>query len=207
MVVIWGWVCALAGTFASLPQVVRLLRAGTSDGVSLLMWQLLLGVGIGWTAHGFTVGHANVVVPNLASALFSACVVAMVQRDRGLPSARVWPLGIIVGIASIAVEQFGSSALFGIVVIIPIAIGALGQTRDLLRSPDITGLSGSYMVVAFVLQGMWLSWGLAAGDISIQICASAVGLLAGINLVLWLARVRGVSFASAPVPVPEDAVV
>ena len=69
MVVIWGWVCALAGTFASLPQVVRLLRAGTSDGVSLLMWQLLLGVGIGWTAHGFTVGHANVVVPNLASAL------------------------------------------------------------------------------------------------------------------------------------------
>ena len=191
MVVIWGWVCALAGTFASLPQVVRLLRAGTSDGVSLLMWQLLLGVGIGWTAHGFTVGHANVVVPNLASAILAACVVAMVRRDRGLSAVKVWPLGFVVGLLCIAMEQLGSSALFGIVVMIPIAIGSLGQTRDLLRAPDIEGLSGGYMVVAFVLQAMWLTWGFAAGDISIQICASAVGLLAGVNLVLWVARVRG----------------
>ncbi|QIK72102.1 hypothetical protein G7070_07240 [Propioniciclava coleopterorum] len=190
MVVVWGWVCALAGSVVSVPQVVRLLRAGTSEGVSLLMWQLLLGVGIGWTSHGLLVGHANLVVPNVVSSILSILVLVMLQRDRRLSTARVWPLGLAVGAACIAVEVLGSAAWFGIVAVVPVAVGMFGQTRNLIRSPDISGISGAYLLGAFGLQGMWLSWAALAGDISTLICSSVVGVICGLNAALWLLRTR-----------------
>lgn len=80
----------------SVPQVVRLLVGRTSAGVSLLLWQLLLGAGIGWTIHGVVSGHLNLVVPNVISVLLSTAVLAMIARDRRLPAGRVWPLGLAV---------------------------------------------------------------------------------------------------------------
>lgn len=188
----WGWVCALVGAVMSLPQIVRLLRSGTSAGVSLLLWQLMLGAAIGWTAHGLASGHANLVVPNAINTVLSAAVLAMVARDRGLIAARVWPLGLAVGAALVASEQFGSPALFGAVVIAPIVVGLAGQTRDLVREPDIRGLSGLYVVGAFVLQVLWWSWSLMSGDVSTFICSTAVGLVTAVNAVLWALRVLGV---------------
>lgn len=199
MVVFWGWVCALAGSVASMPQVVRLLRSGRSEGISLLMWQLLLGAGIGWTAHGLTVGHLNLVVPNLISSVLAMMVLLMLQRDRGLRPVSVWPLALAVGAAAIAVEQVGSSAWFGIAAIFPVAVGMISQTRDLVRAPDISGISGLYTLGAVGLQAMWLSWAFLAGDISTQICSTAIGLIAVVNSTLWLQRTRRAAVVPAPV--------
>ena len=208
-VVVWGWVCALVGAVMSLPQIVRLLRSETSAGVSLLLWQLMLGSAIGWTAHGLASGHVNLVVPNAINTVLSAAVLAMVARDRGLGGARVWPLGLGVGTALVASEQLGSAALFGAVVIAPIVIGLAGQTRDLVREPDIRGLSGLYVVGAFVLQVLWWSWSLMSGDISTFICSTAVGLVTAVNAVLWTLRVRGLLVPRTPgdavVPQPAAA--
>ena len=205
LVVVWGWICALVGMFGSLPQVARLLRAGTSSGVSLLMWQLLLGAGIGWTAHGINVGHPNIIVPNVTGAVFAACVLVMLQRDRRLPTVKVWPWGLVVGVIMIGVELVAPPGWFGVLAVIPAAVGMIGQTRDLIRAPDITGLSGGYIIIAVVIQVMWLSWGAAVGDLSTQICSTAIGLIGVVNLALWLTRIKNAEPVVAIVP--EDAVV
>lgn len=41
MIEAFGWVAAALGVASSLPQLVRILRSGTSAGVSLTLWQLM----------------------------------------------------------------------------------------------------------------------------------------------------------------------
>ncbi len=205
MEVFWGWTCAVAGSVVSVPQVVRLLRTATSGGVSLLMWQLNLGVAIGWASHGLMVERLNLVVPNVVGVILAVGVLTMLQRDRGLATVRVWPLGIAVGLACVAVEYFGSAAWFGTVSIFPVALGMFGQTRNLLRSPDITGLSGPYIVGAFFLQLMWVSWGALAGDISTVICSTVVGLVCGLNAALGVGRTGGLRVATYRQPLQDVA--
>jgi len=202
--VVWGWACAVVGSLLSVPQILRLLLGRTSAGVSLLLWQLLLGGGLGWTYHGIVVGHANLIVPNALSAALAALVLAMLARDRHLPARRVWPLGLAVGLALVAVEVLGGSAAFGIAVIAPFIVGLGGQTRDLLRSPDLSGLSPLYVVGTLVVQLMWWSWALGVGELSTLICSTVVGLVALTNVLLWAARTRGVLLV-APAPVLAEA--
>lgn len=86
----------------------------------------------------------------------------------------------------------GGAAAFGTVVIFPLVIGLGAQTRDLLRSTDLSGLSPLYVIGTLVVQLMWWSWALAAWELSTLICASAVGTLALVNALLWVGRVRRV---------------
>lgn len=202
--VVWGWACAVVGSLLSLPQVVRLLVGRTSAGVSLLLWQLIMGGCIGWTYHGIAVGHLNLIVPNALSAALAALVLSMVARDRRLAARNVWPLGLAVSLALIAVEVLGGGAAFGIAVIAPFIVGLGGQTRDLLRSPDLSGLSPLYVIGTFVLQLMWWSWALGVGEVSTLICSSVIGIVALVNAALWLARTRGVLLAP-PTPALAEA--
>lgn len=192
LVVAWGWACAVVGSLLSVPQVIRLLVGRTSAGVSLLLWQLMFGAGLGWTFHGITVGHLNLIVPNAMNTVLSALVLVMVARDRHLPAGRVWPLGLAVAAALVAVELIGGAAAFGVVVIAPFLVGLGGQTRDLLRAPDLSGLSPLYVIGTLVVQLMWWSWALWVGEVSTLICSSVVGLAAALNVALWLGRTRGV---------------
>ena len=75
--------------------------------------------------------------------------------------------------------------------LIPLAIGMLGQTRDLLRAPNLGGVSGVYLGLVALIQYMWLSWGIAVGDVSIVICATVLGVISGFNLVWFVLRDRG----------------
>lgn len=208
LVVAWGWACAAAGSMLSVPQIVRLLVGRTSAGVSLLLWQLMFGGGIGWTFHGVVTGHLNLIVPNAIATVSCALVLHMVARDRRLPAARVWVLGLMVAAILVAVELVGGAAAFGITVMAPFLIGISAQTRDLLRSPDLSGLSPVYVFGTLVVQVMWWSWALAAWELSTLICSSAVGTLAIVNVVLLLARTRGVlrpALRHAPEPTVVEA--
>ncbi len=205
LVVIWGWACAAVGSLLSVPQIVRFLVGRTSAGVSLLLWQLLFGGGIGWTFHGVVVGHLNLIVPNALSATLSALVLMMVARDRRLPALRVWPLGLAVAAGLIAVELVGGAAAFGVSVIAPFVVGLGGQTRDLVRATDLSGLSPLYVIGTLVVQLMWWSWALWIGELSTLICSSVVGLVAALNVALWWARSRGVLRPSGAAPATEPA--
>ena len=67
---ILGWAAALLASCVAVPQVVRLFRTGTTAGVSVTAWRLVLAANLSWTAHGVWTGHPNVWLPNL---IFMAC--------------------------------------------------------------------------------------------------------------------------------------
>lgn len=188
---LWGWACAVVGSALSVPQVVHLLATRTSAGVSPLLWQLNVANGIGWTAHGLISGHLNVTVPNALSGLLAALVLLLVQRDRRLPLLGTWALPLAVGLVGVLVALLAPAGGFGVFAVVPLAIGFGDQTRDLLTSPDISGVSPVFVFGALVVQVMWWTWAQMAGDLSIFICASAIGLICLLNAALWLLRHTG----------------
>jgi len=189
---IWGWVCAAAGTIASVPQAVRLLRSRTSAGLSLTMWQFNVACSVAWVLHGLRGGWWNITVPNAIMGATAALIVQLIVADRGLSLARVWPLIVAVFAALAAIEIFGNPVGFGIAIVLPLAFGMLTQSRDLVREPDIAGLSASTIVGVCALQFMWLAWGVGMGDLSIVICATTLGAVSTFNLVWFALRTRGV---------------
>ena len=119
----------------------------------------------------------NITIPNALIVVTGVLIMKMVISDRHLDPVRTWGLVGAVAAALVAVEYLTTPALFGAAVLIPLAIGMLGQTRDLLRAPNLGGVSGVYLGLVALIQYMWLSWGIAVGDVSIVICATVLGVI------------------------------
>ena len=170
---LWGWACAAAGSMLAVPQFVRVLRAGTTAGLSLVLWQFSVAASIGWTVHGWRGGWRRI------------------RENRRLPLLRTYALGLTVGAVCVAFDVLLGPAAFGLAVLVPLLIGQLDQLRALLFDPDVTGVSFAFLVISLVLQGMWGSWAVWAGDTSAMITASAMSVGAVLNVVWFLLRRSG----------------
>lgn len=191
MVDIWGWVCAVVGSVIAIPQVVQLLRTRSSAGLSLLMWQLSAAASVGWVFHGIRANSLIIAVPNVLIALTGVLVVRMVLADRNLPRASAWGVFALATAAVVAMEYLTTPVLFGLAVLIPLAVGFIGQSVDIVRSSSLSGVSEVYVGMTFAIQVMWWVWGFAVGDVSILICSTVLGVIAGFNLVWLTLRTRG----------------
>ena len=187
-VVVLGWVAAAISAAVSLPQLIRLMRSGTSAGLSLLMWQLTMCAGAGWTFHGLLTERPNVWLPNLVLGVCSMLVVRLIARDRGLPALKVWLLPAVIITTLIGIDVVLGATAYGVATSVPQVIGAGAQLIAIAASRDIRGVSPFYVTLATVVQMAWLWWGLLAGDNAIAISASATLSVVGTTLVWYLLR-------------------
>lgn len=188
-VVIFGWVCAAVGASSSVPQMIQLWRARTTAGLSLLMWQLTLGVGMAWTVHGAVViPNANIVAPNAVMCVFATWIVVQIIRDRKLNWLRSLAVPLALGAVLIVTDLTLGPLVMGILISIPQLVGAFSQFNELVRRRDLRGVSPIFMVWIFVVQVLWLTWAIWANDISITLAAASYGVACLLNLVWFILR-------------------
>ncbi|MDO4784707.1 MAG: hypothetical protein Q3997_06445 [Propionibacteriaceae bacterium] len=188
---IWGWVCGIASALSALPQLVRLLRARTSAGLSLLAWQLNAGVLWGWTAHGVLTVRHNLIWSNLFLACSMTAVVALIVLDRRLAWTRSLTPVVALFAVLVAIEWNLGEVVFGLVVLGPGAFALVAQFVDLLRRPDLSGVSLPALAVNAMVQIMWFSWASLATDRAVQLVSTCIGLCALANVAAYLGRWRG----------------
>lgn len=191
MLLLWGWACAVVGSVFTVPQVVRLLKSRTSAGIALITWQCNTAAALAWTTHGVRAGYWNMIVPNAIIAGLSILVVGMIQVDRRLPAHRVWPFALALTAVLLGFEFFALPVVFGIACLIPQAGGQLSQSIELVREPDLRGVSASFIVLTAVVPMMWWLWGLGAGDASVLVSSTVNSLVALFNVTWLTARRRG----------------
>lgn len=196
-----GWLAAASGPVTSIPQLVRLLRARTSAGLSLPMWQLQAGALTGWAVHGYHLGFANILAPNLVSLAGALLVLHTVVTDRRLRPVPVLAPAVAVAAALYVIEYVAPAFLFGFAAMVPLAVGAVSQARDLVREPDVSGVSPAFLVLGFFTQALWLTWGSLVGDHAILVCSGVLGVLGAVTLGLAWARAHG---RVSPVRPPAD---
>lgn len=187
----WGWACAALGSVLAVPQFVKLSRDRDTAGLSLVLWQLNVAIGLGWVVHGWLGGWWNMIVPNAVSAVLALFVLRMVRRARRLRPLATYGLGVVVGLACVGVDLLAGPAAFGIAILVPLLIGQLDQLRAILFDADISGISPAFLVIVLTLQGMWGIWGLWAGDTSVLITASSLTPGALLSVVWFLLRRSG----------------
>lgn len=183
-----GWIAAAMGSLVALPQVVHIVRANTTAGVSALTWQLLLGVNIAWTTHGAITHHANIVVHNLIYAVCTSTLLILLRRDRAIPLLQLFAPGILLGTLIVAVDIFAGPFAFAVTVFLPAALSQFAQLRSLVMSPSIQGVSLLWLGYNVVNMGVWLSWSLLAAEVSVTLVATAMGTLMTLNLILAVLR-------------------
>jgi uncharacterized protein with PQ loop repeat len=187
-----GWFAAALASVVALPQVIKLVRSRTSAGISLTAWRLTLAANIAWMTHGFVVGHANIWLPNLIFLLCSVTILNQLRRDRTLTWAATFGPSLVLGLTTLGIDLNYGPVAFAIAAGLPSAVAQILQFHELVLAPRISGVSVPFLALNTVNQAVWLGWGLLAGEQSITLVASAMGLLMGINLVWAVLRRRGV---------------
>ncbi|MCW2803585.1 MAG: hypothetical protein JWN06_1802 [Propionibacteriaceae bacterium] len=187
-----GWAAAAWGASVALPQVVRLLRTRTTAGVSLISWQLAIGGNIAWTSHGFATGHANVWLPNLIMFCCSVTILLQMRRDRGVPLLSLFGPGLLLGLVTLGIDLTLGPVPFAIAAFLPSAFSQLAQLHDLVVAPNIRGVSLPFLIMNVFNQCLWFGWSMLASEISVTMCASALGAMMTTNMVWALLRRRGV---------------
>lgn len=192
---VMGWIAAVVGAFYALPQTLRVIRAGSTAGVSLRTWQFQVAASIGWTLHGLTTGQPSVQWANATILVSGAVVLWRIMRDRAL-SLVVWLPTILAGAFLLWMDQFFGAAVFGIAVIIPQAVSILIQFHGLLHAVDYSGVSWIFMAFAIFTQILWFGYAIPRHEVAVIICGVVTSVLQGACLVLYAMRRAGWTPAS-----------
>lgn len=192
LVVALGWAAAALASFVAVPQVVKLFRSRTTAGISLTAWRLTLAANVAWTGHGVVGGHANIWLPNLIFMLCSLIILNQLRRDRALAWSATFGPSAILGLTTLGIDVAYGPVAFAIAAGLPSVISQILQLQELVVAPRISGVSLPFLAMNTVNQALWLGWGLLAGEQSITLVASAMGVLMVTNLLWALLRRRGV---------------
>lgn len=196
----------LLGAAMAVPQAWKILRTGTSGGVSLSWAALSATVNAGWGWYGFGVGDLGIVPVSLASVLAYLLIALLVARHRRQRSAIVRAtVAAVAGALSVALAGWlaGWPA-------VGIALGALYAVQlspavvSVYRTFDVSGVSVSTWVIGFVEAVLWGVYGLVRLDIGLM--ALAVGGVFMTGLVLARLAVRRPRRLRHEVQVPGFAV-
>jgi MtN3 and saliva related transmembrane protein len=158
-------------TSMSLPQIARIVRDRSAEGVSLTTWTIFALSGASWFAYGLLLQAPGIIVGNvpfLATTL--PVVMLLLRRQRAWP----WPAAVIAPLAGAAIAVLlllqTPSAVPGA---IGVACGLLTTVPQLLESVRRrqAGLSSevSLATLGLLLAGqcLWLSYGIFRPDLPI----------------------------------------
>ena len=194
---ILGWAGTLTAIVLGLPQLIRLARTRNVEGLSLPAWQAFLAVGIGWTAHGITIGQPPQIVASALSLASTVPILYLLSRHLGRNFFVTLIPGLALAAAMILVDQLFGSGAYGAVAIIPAVLANAGQSVALIRSEHVLGVSVLFLILAVLTQVLWLTWALLVVDFGTIIAAAITGVIALFNLIWYSARRLGVPALSA----------
>jgi uncharacterized protein with PQ loop repeat len=186
-----GWSGTVSGTILGLPQVLRLVRTGRVDGLSLTAWRAMLVVNLTWTAHGISIGQVPQIVTSALSLCSTIPILYLMTRELQRHLLPVLQPGLLAAGVLIAVDQILGSAAFGTAAIVAAVVANAGQSIELVRSKRIVGVSVLFLILAVVNQGLWLSWAILVPDAGTMIFATVTGIITVFNLIWWSLRILG----------------
>lgn len=194
-----GWIAAVSSASLAVPQGARIATTRSVAGVSVITWQTMLIAGLAWTAHGIHVGIAQIIWPNALLALTSAWVMWQLSTSLKLPMLRTWGAPALYAAAAVGIDVLAGPVAYGVVIFIPGAVGQLAQLRDILRSPDASGVSMGFLLTMFINQVLWLSFAVPTGERAIMTTAFPVVIIVAVSVIALARRRRTVGSPPARV--------
>jgi uncharacterized protein with PQ loop repeat len=179
------------GAAMSFPQVARLWRTRSVDGVSAGWAVMSIVNNAWWTAYSIASKNwALLPVSSLSFVGYSAVLVALVRFHpdrRALMSVASGSLA--VGVAAIPAAALVTRDWLAVGVVLGVLYGAqlMPAVVTVYRSDDVTGVSAPTWVMAMVEAALWLAYGLATSERAIVVF-SVAGLIPATAVLAAVAR-------------------
>ena len=151
---VFGFVAAILGVVQALPQARRVRSLGHSQGVSIVMWSMMVGSSAAWLGYGFRISSPSLIASTVASAVMNMnVVVAVLGRPRTI-IPRFAAMFIVVMCAVIWLPDF---------VVTPLLLASnLSRVPQVIRSWESrrAGVPGSAVSVGWMVTGLLclVSW-------------------------------------------------
>ena len=188
---ILGWTGAVVGTLLGVPQLVRLHRTRNIQGLSLLAWQAMLAVNLGWIVHGLRIGQAPQWVTSVLALASTVPILYLMSKELQRRFIGVLLPGLAAALVVTIVDLLLGSAAYGVIAVVPAVVTSAGQTVELVRSEEVVGVSAGFLVLGMINQCLWLAWAFMVSDPGTIIVALATGAIGLFNLVWYVLRRQG----------------
>ena len=160
-------------TSMSLPQIARIIRDRSADGVSLLTWLIFALSGASWFAYGLILQAPGIIVGNVPFIITTVpVVVLLLRRQRGWswPAAAAAPvLGVTAAVVALlqlpSAVSGGIGVACGLLTTVPQLLESLRRRREGQPSEVAMGT----LVLLLAGQCLWLSYGIFRPDIPIML--------------------------------------
>jgi uncharacterized protein with PQ loop repeat len=183
-------VANVMGAGMIVPQVLRLHRVRSADGVSGV-W---IGVGIAmnswWIAYGLAESLWGILPVSIAAAALYLVMASQYLGLLGRPGLRPLLAGLfLLGLVPMPFLAVGGWAIAGLVVGLAYAIQFSPAALAALRSDELSGVSSVTWSMAWVEAVIWVIYGLSTGDAALLVGGTG-GTLAATVILVRLAVVR-----------------
>ena len=186
-----GWTCAILGSIAIVPQTVKLFRDRNTAGISLPFWQILMGISIAWAHHGLLTTSPTVILPNVITLVCTLVTLQLLRLERHLGGVKVFLPGLLLGVVGAMTDLLLGATAYGLMMALPGIVGISTQLFEIVRAPEVTGLSQGFLILGVVTQIAWLSWGIVTDDVAFLINAGLGTALTGLSYLWYLLRRGG----------------
>ncbi|MEM9746432.1 MAG: hypothetical protein AAF945_07040 [Actinomycetota bacterium] len=187
-VVILIWANVLGGAMA-LPQAIKTLRTGRTEGVSTVWIGLSVGVNLWWVAYGLGVDDIGIVPVGAISVTAYSLIGLGVARAlpssaRSRPVAQMVASAVAVGSVPAFALWVGGWPVAGVILGLLYGVQLSPAVVTAYRSADVSGMSASTWIIALVEAVLWGVYGLVRADSGL-LALAATGIVMS---VLVLAR-------------------
>jgi uncharacterized protein with PQ loop repeat len=189
LVVVVGWLATAVGTVLGLPQLVRLARTRNVDGLSLIGWQAILAINLGWASHGLKIGQWPQIFTSTVGLVSTLPILFLMAREAKKAYVPTLLPGLGLAATMIAVDYLLGSAAYGWYAIVPATVALGGQSIALVRSPHVLGVSTPSMILGTLNQALWTTWSVLINDPGSMIAAWCASVMVAFNIV-WFALRR-----------------
>lgn len=191
-----GCVAAVLGVSTALPQVWRLHRSPTADGLSVPSVVLgVLAAGT-WLGYGTLQADPPQMLANAPSLAGALAVAALVVRRTGHRAA---PLVAVVAawtaLTLLAWSVAGAAAVGAAAAVVSL-VARGPQVVEAYRAPSLAAVSPASLGLSVASASLWAVYGLGTGQEPVWVCSVAVAVM---SAVVWS---RTMSTPGRAVPVP-----
>lgn len=197
---IFGWTAGALGVALGTSQLRQLLRSRKVQGVSLLMWQLYVGVQVGWVVHGVVENNQPMIWASLWCVIMGLIVLRFYNRYkphrsrwvRTVPSVSyIFGLSIVLAAIFSLVAWRLPAELKGLIFIFPTTFGQFHQLTKIIQAKSLAGLSVTMLLIYTFNQSLLLVWSFFLHDRTLMMTATTSMLILASSIVLYYHKLRG----------------
>lgn len=162
-------VATVSGAGMIVPQVARLHRTGTTDGVSATWVGVGIVMNLWWLAYATAIGRLGLIPVSVGGVVLYGVMAVQLVRLVGPGVLRAVARGHLIGLAPAVGLTAGGWPAAGLVIGLLYGAVFAPAVWSAVRSSSVAGISSATWLLAWIEAVIWLIYGATTADVALLV--------------------------------------